>query len=111
MSENVKTIRAIFTGGKTFITERAWQYDTGHLLCLIGFDLPESYDVHFAHNVQDEVIAVRNCSGDTIRIPDELFAEAQPVLCWICSRSETTFFTLFEIRIPVLPRSSLPNGG
>lgn len=107
MSENRKIIRAKFTLGKSFQTVPAFQYDTGHFLQLNGFDLPESYDVHFAQSAEGEAMVVPDCSGDTFGIPDELFTEAQTILCWICLRSETTFFTLCEIRIPVRPRPSM----
>lgn len=111
MEENNKIIRAAFTGNKFTKTSPAYQYDTGHLLQLDGFDLPESYDVHFSHNVQDKAVGVRDCSGNTVRIPDELFTEAQNILCWICFRSESNFFTLYEIRIPVLHRPLIPMHG
>lgn len=110
MSENKQIIRAKLTRGGIFVTVPAFRYDSGHLLQLIGFNLPEKYDVHFAHSVEGETnIIVPDCSGDMLEIPDEVFTEAQNILCWICYRSETEFFTLYEINIPVSPRPPIPN--
>lgn len=110
MNDNKQIIRAQLTGGKIFVTVPAFRCDTGHLLQLKGFDLPEKYDVHFAHSVDGETdIIVSDCSGDMLDIPDELFTEAQIILCWICYRSETEFFTLYEIHIPVRSRPPIPH--
>ena len=108
MSENEKIIRGKYNGSRFFTTDPAYQHDTGHLLQLIGFDLPEKYDLHFAHSVEDEATVVRDCSGDTFKVPDELFTEARTILCWICFRSETEFFTLYEGHIPILSRPQIP---
>ena len=108
MRENNRIIYAVFCGKKIVRTQPAYQHDTGHLVQLEGFNLPESYDVHFCNRRDGIATITHDCSGDSFPVPDEFFETAQTVLCWICSRSETDFLTLLEIDIPVIARPALP---
>lgn len=109
MKENEKIIRARFIGGRGFKTDPAYQHDTGHLLQVSGVTLPERFDVEFTNDFDKVEDTLRDCSGDTFPIPDQFFATGQTVYIWICTRSESTFFTQHEIRIQVIPRAKIPN--
>ena len=54
MAENEKVIVVQKTANQLFRTKKIWQYDVGHTLRFDGFNLPYTFEVHFAHSLNGE---------------------------------------------------------
>ena len=89
------------------MTQNLYQYDYGQKLRLSGFDLPESYSVHFANSLMDCDAYVIPVEDELVEIPDALLTSGQPIFAWIYMHMGTEGGeTVYTITIPVSKRAA-----
>jgi hypothetical protein len=100
-------ITAVFNGTACGSVDSRYQYDYGQVLHIVGVDLPEAFEAHFANSETDETITMIG-SDSSVSVPDELLQTGEPVYCWIYLHDEATDGrTVYKIRIPVRKRSEI----
>ena len=100
MQENVKIIQVRKGGGQPIRTRRIWQYDSGHVLQFEGFELPETFQVHFALSETGEAMTQIG-QNDVCVVPDMYTQTSGTVYAWVYVADEETGLTKQAIEIPV----------
>ena len=81
MRNNIVTV--VFSGTRRIRTDKLWQYDYGQILRIVGLNLPETFEVHFA-NSQDKGAAKTSIGRDnSVPIPDEFLTSGEDIYAWI----------------------------
>lgn len=103
MADNIVT--AVFGASKSVKTAPVWRIDRGMKLKIVGLDLPEYYQVHFANApVQGEATAVL-ATSDTVDIPDIYLRPGADIYAWVyMTPEEGVAYTARMITIPVKAR-------
>lgn len=108
MDENEKIISVQKTAKHFFRTRRIWQYDVGHVLRFDGFNLPFTFQVHFASLKTGE--AKPQVGQDGIcEVPPEYTQTSGAIHAWVYEVTEDTGLTKHEIEIPVEGRAKPTN--
>lgn len=97
--------KADLTRGSGCTTSPLYQYDYGQVLQLLGVELPEAYEVHFANSPRGE--AKTSIGGaDGVVIPDEYLLTGGNVYAWLFLHTgEDDGETEYRITIPVIARA------
>lgn len=77
-----KVIHAVFRGARVCQTEKVWQYDYGHVLKIMGPQLPDSYEVFFS-NAPHGTAKKQIGNADGVTMPDEYLETGKPVYAWV----------------------------
>lgn len=105
----MRTLRASFSSGQTFVTtESLWQYDYGFILVLEGLDLPAYYEVHFSHTfTQLADINIGDANG--VAIDNKFLRKDGYLYAWVYLHDETTDgYTKYQVKIPIAKRAQPP---
>lgn len=104
MAENEKIIVVQKTASQHFRTKKIWQYDVGHALRFDGFNLPYTFEVHFAHSPNGE--SQKQIGQDGIcEVPPEYTQNSGFAYAWLYEVTEDTGLTKHQIEIPVEGRA------
>lgn len=86
-------------------TAPLWQYDYGQELVFEGFDVPSTFEVHFANEFEGEA-TTQIASDDVVTIPDQYLTSGANIYAWIFLHTgEDDGETVFHIEIPVMERA------
>lgn len=86
------------------ITKSLYQYDYGQKLNIVGLELPQSFEVHFALKTGGTTMTVLG-ADNTVSIPDELLQTKGDITAYIYLHTgESDGETEYKIRIPVIER-------
>lgn len=86
-------------------TAPLYQFDYGQELVFQGFDLPSSFEVHFANEFEGEA-STQIASDNVVSIPDIYLTSGANVYAWIFLHTgEDDGITIFHIEIPVIERA------
>lgn len=98
------TVVAIYSRTKQSVTRALTQYDYGQQLVFEGFELPESYEVHFA---KDKTGVSKTVIGDATgaKIPDEYLVTPSDIYAWMYTKTENEGETRYHIIIPVIAKA------
>lgn len=108
MVENEKIIIVQRTAKYFFRTRKIWQYDVGHILRFDGFNLPFTFQVHFATSKTGE--AQTQVGQDGIcEVPPEYTQNSGAIYAWVYEATEDTGLTKHEIEIPIEGRARPTN--
>lgn len=82
-----------------------YQYDYGQSMEFVGFDLPDTFEVHFANQFQGDAIT-QIAIDNVVTIPDMMLTSGANVYSWIVlHEGEEDGETIFYIEIPVIQRA------
>ena len=104
MAENEKIIVVQKTASQHYRTKKIWQYDVGHTLRFVGFNLPYTFEVHFAHSQTGE--SQKQIGQDGIcEVPAEYTQNSGFAYAWLYEVTEDTGLTKHQIEIPIEGRA------
>ena len=105
-----RIVVADFSGAiKVTASDKIYQYDRGDLLQIIGLELPELYQVHFANDEEGASVPVV-ATSDLVEIPEAVTQSGDDVLAYIYLTPEIdTAYTDVQARIKVTARALLPD--
>jgi len=103
-TSNIITVKYSRCGST--VTDKVFQYDKGQKLNLSGFDLPESFTVHFSNQMFDGQAQVIPPVDGLVEIPEALLETGQPVFAWLYMHLTDGCQTVYTITIPVVRRSA-----
>ena len=106
MQENEKIIVVRKDGKQTIRTRRIWQYDVGHVLQFEGFELPETFQVHFALSETGDAITQIGQNG-ACALPDMYTQTSGMVYAWVYVADLETGLTKQAIEILVESRGAI----
>ncbi len=93
--------------GNVKADQLVYQYNHGHILQLVGFALPEAWELDCSNSMNGKAVTVQG-SGNQAQLPDELLLSGAPVFCWIVRRNGTERLTQYQFSISVIRRAKLP---
>lgn len=105
---DIKTLRAVFTGGSYCKTRPLTRQDYGIVLQFVHPDLPETYQVHFSNSKENTGTAkTQIATADGVTIPDEYLIPGKSVYAWAFVQSEGTGRTIKMVEIPVASKPTV----
>lgn len=102
-----------FSESKEIVVERRYQYDYGQSVRIVGADVSEPYELHFANKYLEHGIIVDG-GVDTTLIPNELFHGGTDINVWtFLHDGESDGRTMYHAVIPITrrPRPVYTEGG
>lgn len=102
-------VTAVFTDGNYKTETRPlWQYDYGQILKIEGFELPQSYEVHFSNELDGtSTTVIGNENG--VAIPDACLAKGKTYAWLYLHTGDDDGETVRQINIPVRGRAVISN--
>jgi len=105
---DIKTLRAVFTGGSYCKTRPLTRQDYGITLQFVHPDLPETYQVHFSNSRENTGTAkTQIATADGVVIPDEYLITGKTVYAWAFVQLEGTGRTRCMVEIPVAEKPTV----
>ena len=99
---DIKTLRAVFTGGSYCKTRPLTRQDYGIVLQFVHPDLPDTYQVHFSNSKENTGTAkTQIATADGVTIPDEYLIPGKSVYAWAFLQADGTGRTIKMVEIPV----------
>jgi len=103
---NEKELVVLKTAGLLYRTKSIWQYDIGHTLRFDGFDLPDTFQVHFARSLEGE--SKTQIGQDSVcEVPAEYTQNNGTIYAWVYVADEETGLTKHAVEIPVKSRGAI----
>lgn len=95
-------LEVTFAEGQTFVTAtRLWQGDYGQILKILGLDLPDYYEMHFASS-KDGTPETQVGTPDGVSIPNKFLRNNGYIYAWVFLHAgEDDGETKYQIKIPV----------
>ena len=98
-------IDVVFGSNHTARTETRYQWNRGQVLRFNNIDLPENFQVHFSHSV-DEEAKTEYGNSSCVNIPDYYFEKAGTLFAWIyLQNTEDDGTTVYTVTIPIAAKS------
>lgn len=106
----MNAVNAIVVPNGKSTTRPLYQWDYGQRLILLGYELPETYEVHFS-NTEDGTATIQIGDSSGVDIPDTYLTTGSDVWAWLYLHTGSADGeTKATIRIPVRKRAQ-PTGG
>lgn len=106
----MNAVNAIVVPNGKSTTRPLYQWDYGQRLTLLGYELPDSYEVHFS-NTEDGTATIQIGDSTGVDIPDTYLTTGSDVWAWLYLHTGSADGeTKATIRIPVRKRAQ-PTGG
>lgn len=91
-----------------YTVEPLYQWDSNQVLEIRGLSLASLPEIHFTNNAMERAI-VRQATMDdagviTVDIPNALLQKPYKINVYVCTYTNDTFETLYNIVVPVKPR-------
>lgn len=96
-----------FKAYNSYVTDSLYQWDMNQKLNIIGLDLTEAPEVHFANaNMERAIVRPATINKDTITvdIPNSILQEPLPIKAYIGIYEDKTFKIIETVKIPVIPK-------
>lgn len=96
-----------FKAYNSYVTDSLYQWDINQTLNIVGLNLTEAPEVHFANaNMERAIVrqATINNGAITVTIPNSLLQEPLPIKAYIGIYEGETFKVIEFIKIPVIPK-------
>ena len=105
---DIKTLRAVFTGGSYCKTRPLTRQDYGIVLQFVHPDLPETYQVHFSNSKENSGTAkTQIATADGVTIPDEYLIPGKSVYAWAFVQSDGAGRSRCMVEIPVASKPTV----
>lgn len=105
---DIKTLRAVFTGGSYCKTRPLTRQDYGIILQFVHPDLPETYQVHFSNSKENSGTAkTQIATADGVTIPDEYLIPGKSVYAWAFLQADGAGRTRCMVEIPVASKPTV----
>ena len=105
---NVMIIK--YNGSSSYRGSVLYQYDYGQRIVFEGFNLPDTYEVHFANTFRNGFTYTVLGDKDGVMIPDACLLTGKEIYVWVFLHETTEDGeTVYHVQIPVISRPYISN--